>query len=78
MDEWRALDAFLRTDPADIGCDQALAMLQLYAQLVADGGDAEDRFPGVAAHLRACGPCADDLDGLLTAVRATSDRRATP
>jgi hypothetical protein len=26
-------------------------------------------YPEVAAHLRACGPCAEDLDGLLAAIR---------
>ena len=32
-------------------------------------GDAEERYPGIAAHLRACGPCGEDLEGLLAAVR---------
>jgi streptogramin lyase len=32
----------------------------------------------VAAHLRDCSPCADDLDGLLAAVSGTPPRRATP
>lgn len=30
-------------------------------------GSADRRYPGVAAHLLACGPCADDYDGLLIA-----------
>ncbi len=30
-------------------------------------GAAECRFPDVAAHLRACGPCGEDFDGLLAA-----------
>jgi hypothetical protein len=35
----------------------------------ADGADAaEHRLPGVAAHLRACGPCGEDFTGLLAAV----------
>ena len=34
-----------------------------------DGGcDEAGRYPGVAAHLEACGPCAEDLTGLLAAV----------
>jgi hypothetical protein len=40
-------------------------MLQLYADLVAAGVRAEDRYQGVAAHLRACGPCGEDFEGLL-------------
>ena len=69
MDDWPALAAFLRTSPVDVGCDKAMAMLHVYVELVAAGGQVETRFPGFAAHLRACGPCAQDFDGLLAAVR---------
>jgi hypothetical protein len=63
------LNRFLETDPADLGCDEALALLHVYAELVeADPGEAARRHPGVAAHLAACGPCADDLAGLLAAL----------
>jgi hypothetical protein len=37
--------------------------------VVAAGGDAGERYPGVAAHLRACGPCGEDFEALLAAVR---------
>jgi hypothetical protein len=62
------LEGFLRTDPRDVGCDEALAVLHIYVEVVAAGGDAAGRYPGVAAHLAACGPCAEDLAGLLLAV----------
>ena len=26
------------------------------------------RYPGIAAHLRACGPCGEDFEGLLAAI----------
>jgi hypothetical protein len=29
---------------------------------------AEQQYPGIAAHFRACGPCAEDFEGLLAAV----------
>ncbi len=32
---------FLRTDPRDVGCAQAMEMLHVYAELVAAGGPAE-------------------------------------
>jgi hypothetical protein len=64
-----ALDRFLRTDPRDVGCEQAMQMLHVYAELVAAGGAAEHEYPGIAAHLRACGPCGEDFDGLLAALR---------
>jgi hypothetical protein len=69
MNGWSALDRFLRTDPQDVGCAQAMKMLHVYAELVAAGELAEERYPGVAAHLHACGPCGEDFDGLLGAIR---------
>jgi hypothetical protein len=65
------LEAFLRTDPRDVGCGEAMEILHVYAELVADDpGAAEQGYPGVAAHLRACGPCATDLAGLLELLRS--------
>lgn len=63
------LARFLETDPRDVGCDEAMAVLHVYAELVAeDRAAAEERYPGVAAHLAACGPCREDLTGLLEAI----------
>ncbi len=39
-------------------------VLHLHVDLVAAGAAAEQRYPGVAAHLRACGPCGEDFEGL--------------
>ncbi|HVT69892.1 MAG TPA: hypothetical protein VHF26_19220 [Trebonia sp.] len=62
------LDRFLRTDPRDVGCAEAMAMLHIYVDLAARGHDAPGRYPGIAAHLAACGPCGQDFAGLLEAV----------
>jgi hypothetical protein len=59
------LDRFLRTDPRDVGCDVTVEMLDVYAESAAAGRDAGERFPGVHAHVLACGPCAQGLEGLL-------------
>jgi hypothetical protein len=63
------LERFLATDPRDVGCDEAMAVMHLYAELLAAGVDAAEQYPGVAAHLAACEACAEDVDGLLAAVR---------
>jgi hypothetical protein len=68
MSDLERLDRFLRTDPRDVGCDEVLAVLHVYVDLVATGEDAAGRYPGVAAHLLACGPCSEDFAGLLLAV----------
>lgn len=74
------LEQFLRTDPTDVGCEEALRILHIYASLVLDersdpvrtrrAKTARVRFPGIAAHLAACGPCGQDFDGLLAAIQA--------
>lgn len=70
-----ALARFLATDPADVGCGETLALLDVYADLLLSGGDVAGRHPGIAAHLRDCAPCAEDLAGLLAAVRSERPRR---
>jgi hypothetical protein len=62
MSDLERLQRFLRTDPRD-----AVAVLHIYVDLTMTGGDAAERYPGVAAHLLACGPCAEDFTGLLAA-----------
>jgi len=68
MNDSSALDRFLCTDPRDVGCAEGMAMLHVYAELVAVGEPVEERYPGMAAHLQACGPCAEDFEGLLAAI----------
>jgi hypothetical protein len=72
MNGWSELDRFLQTDPRDVGCTEAMRLLHVYVDLVAADADAAQRHPGIAAHLRACGPCSTDFEGLLAAVRDTS------
>jgi hypothetical protein len=42
--------------------------LHVYVELVAADAAAEERYPGIAAHLKACGPCSEDFTGLLAAI----------
>ena len=53
MNGWSALDRFLRTDPRDVGCDQAMEMLHIYAELVAAGERAVPGHSGPPASVRA-------------------------
>jgi hypothetical protein len=71
MSGWSAFERFLGTDPADVGCGGTMEVMDVYAELaVADRPAAAARYPGVAAHLRNCDPCAEDLEGLMTVIRA--------
>jgi hypothetical protein len=70
MTGWQeSLERFLATDPRDVGCDEAMAIMHVYAELLAAGVDAAEQYPGLASHLAACGPCAEDVEGLLAAVQ---------
>ena len=66
---WQKFEEFLDTDPRDIGCDEAMGIMHVYVELLAAGTDPVQRYPGMAAHLAACGPCAEDVRGLLAAVQ---------
>ncbi|HEX4787463.1 MAG TPA: hypothetical protein VH372_03310 [Actinospica sp.] len=68
MNHRERLERFLATDPADVGCQEAMELLHIYVDLVAADHDAARAHPGVAAHLAACGPCSEDFEGLLAAV----------
>ena len=74
MTQLADLDRFLATDPRDVGCEQAVKIMHVYVELVlADGrGVAARRYPGVAAHLATCGPCDEDVQGLLAGAGAIS------
>jgi hypothetical protein len=63
-----AFDHFLQTDPRDVGCEEAMEILHVYVELVAADAVAQERYPGIAAHLKACGPCSEDFTGLLAAI----------
>lgn len=70
------LRRFLATDPADVGCEEALRLLHVYVDLVrADRPSAEARYPGIVAHLAACGPCGADYAALLEAVSRRGNQR---
>ena len=45
MNAWTALDRFLRTDPRDVGCAEAMELLHVYAELAED-------FDGLLAAIR--------------------------
>ena len=68
MNRWGALERFLRTDPADVGCAETFELLDRYVERQLVHGDAARRFPGIAAHLSNCNPCVQDFEGLVAAI----------
>jgi hypothetical protein len=48
-----------------------MAVLHVYVEVVLAGNGAAEQYRGVVAHLRACGPCSEDFEGLLASVTST-------
>lgn len=48
----------------ELTCEQCFAELDRYVELVLAGTDADDRIPGMNAHLRGCPACAEDFRSL--------------
>ena len=55
----------------DVGCAETFELIDRFVDLLLAGGDPSTEFAGVAGHLAGCGPCAQDFEGLLAAVRAS-------
>ena len=66
---WDRFERFLITVPRDVGCDEATAVLRVYAELLGAGVDPAEQYPGLASHLAACGSCAEDARGLFAAMQ---------
>ena len=65
----KSLRRFLDADAADVGCRETFGLLTARVDRLLDFADAEIAYPGVAAHLRGCGPCSEDFLGLLATAR---------
>ena len=67
LEDWMdALNTFLTVDPRDAGCEPTLQRLHVFVEDVLAGRALD---PAIAAHLRACPPCAEDCEALLGAWR---------
>jgi hypothetical protein len=67
------LDALLRAEDGDAGCDAGEGILDAFVELEIAGQDASLVYPGTAIHLRACPGCRADYEGLLEAARRFGD-----
>ena len=49
-------------------CDECFEKLDEYVELELEGAQADDRIPGMRAHLAGCPACREDYDSLLELV----------
>jgi hypothetical protein len=50
-------------------CDECFERLDEYVELELQGAEADDRIPGMRAHLEGCPACREDYDSLREFVR---------
>ena len=60
----------LSPDPRDVGCSETFDHVDRYVEALLAGREHDPLYTGVTAHLRGCGPCREDFEGLIAAVRA--------
>ncbi len=48
----------------ELTCEECFDQLDIYVELEAAGHDADNRIPGMSAHLQGCPACAEEHDGL--------------
>jgi hypothetical protein len=58
------LGRVLGPDAPELTCEQCFAELDRYVELVAAGEPADERVPGMEAHLQGCPACAEDFHSL--------------
>lgn len=58
------LGRMLGPDEPELTCEQCFAELDRYVELVVSGGKADERIPGMKAHLHGCPACAEDFRSL--------------
>jgi hypothetical protein len=67
------LERLLGPTGPDIGCDECFERLDEYVELELDGAPADERIPGMRAHLEGCPACSEDYNSLRDFVQSGAD-----
>jgi hypothetical protein len=66
------MEMVAQTQEQELGCDEAYAFFDTYAERVNRGEDVAALMPLVHHHLAMCPDCREEFDALLRALEATS------
>ena len=72
----QALRRLLGPQEPEVGCDECFEHLDRYVELELAGEPADEKVPGMRAHLEGCPACGEDHESLLTFIaqqRGASD-----
>jgi hypothetical protein len=67
----RLVRAVAETRETEIGCDDCLEKLEVFAEAELSGSEARSAMPLVGDHLDKCADCRSTFEALLRALRAT-------
>ena len=62
------VDRLLGPDGPELTCEQCFDQLDRYVELELAGAPADERVPGMRAHLEGCAACDEDHESLLAFV----------
>ena len=65
----KTLKRLLGPAEPELLCDECFEKLDEYVELELQGAEADDRIPGMRAHLEGCPACREDYDSLREFVR---------
>ncbi|HKF81405.1 MAG TPA: hypothetical protein VKB23_00410 [Solirubrobacterales bacterium] len=68
------LGRVLGSGSPELTCEQCFEELDRYVELAVAGERADERVPGMRAHLEGCPACAEDFDSLRDLVAAEQER----
>ena len=54
----------------DPGCEACFEVLDQYAEVLLQGGDAAKQFPELIAHIESCPACREDTEGFIAFLRS--------
>jgi hypothetical protein len=67
-DRDRMLARLLGPDSPELSCEECFELLDRYVELELAGAEADERVPGMRAHLAGCPACEEDHASLLAFV----------
>jgi hypothetical protein len=69
-DRDQTLERVLGPTAAEVSCERCFELLDEYVELELDGAPADERLPGLRAHLEGCPACREDHESLRALVSA--------
>lgn len=72
------VQAIVITRPVELNCDQCFEELDCFAEMVLAGKPASEAMPLVEGHLRLCGPCREEFEALLGALKQLDEDCSAP